>query len=79
MVELCRLLEKGQTLEGAKAQTKLIPLIDELFSEVNPIPVKTALSMMGLCTEEMRLPLCPMSDGAKARLKDMLIKMEILK
>jgi len=79
MAELCRLWEEGRAQEGTKAQLELLPLIDELFSEVNPIPVKTALSMMGYCTEEMRLPLCPLRDSAKAKLKMRLSELGVLK
>lgn len=78
MAKLCRLWEEGRAAEGTKAQLELLPLIDELFSEVNPIPVKTALSMMGYCTEEMRLPLCPLRDNAKARLKKRLSELGVL-
>ena len=39
-----------------------MPVIKALFSEVNPIPVKTAASLMGLCRDEMRLPLTPMEN-----------------
>ena len=47
--------------ETARAlQFQLAPVISLLFSEVNPIPVKAALSMMGLCENHLRLPLTPM-------------------
>jgi 4-hydroxy-tetrahydrodipicolinate synthase len=39
-----------------------------MFVESNPVPVKTALGLMGKCSDEVRLPLCPMSDANKARL-----------
>jgi len=40
-----------------------------LFIESNPIPVKAAVEMMGLCGPEIRMPLVPISDGARARLR----------
>lgn len=43
-----------------------------MFIETNPIPVKTALAMMGKCTEEMRLPLCPMAEANKEKLRQAL-------
>jgi 4-hydroxy-tetrahydrodipicolinate synthase len=54
----------GDWEKGREIQFKLIPLIRSLFIETNPIPVKTALSLMGKCTAELRLPLTPMSEGA---------------
>lgn len=60
-------------LEGARdIHFKLEPLNKAMFLETNPIPVKTALSMMGRINEEFRLPLCPMSTANKDRLKDSL-------
>jgi len=47
----------------------MLGLIRALFLETNPIPVKAALSMMGLCRDELRLPLVPMTDGARAKLR----------
>lgn len=51
---------------------ELFDLHQNLFIETNPIPVKTALSMMGKCTEEMRLPLCAMGEGNKEKLRQVL-------
>ncbi|MDR2087831.1 MAG: 4-hydroxy-tetrahydrodipicolinate synthase [Clostridiales Family XIII bacterium] len=56
--------------EGArKLQLDLKPLIDALFMEVNPIPVKAALWLMGKCEYIYRLPLCPMEEGNLEKLK----------
>ncbi len=49
-------------------QLKYLKLINALFCEVNPVPVKTAMAEMGFCDVEMRLPLCEMEDSNKARL-----------
>jgi len=51
---------------------KLLKLIDALFIETNPIPVKTAASLMGLCSGKMRLPMCDMEDANLAKLKQAL-------
>ena len=59
----------GDWVNGRALQFKLIPLIRSLFIETNPIPVKTALSLMGKCGGELRLPLTPMADGSLAKLK----------
>lgn len=68
MARLCELCENGKLSEAAEEQIALLPLIEALFSEINPIPVKTALSVMGLCTDEMRLPLCHMKTSTKSKL-----------
>jgi 4-hydroxy-tetrahydrodipicolinate synthase len=54
---------KGNWEQGRAIQFKLIPLIRSLFTETNPIPVKTALSLMGKCSGELRLPMTPMAEG----------------
>lgn len=70
--DICELFAKGKVKESAAMQLKYLELINSLFCEVNPIPVKTACALMGMCTEEMRLPLCPMEDNTRARLVNAL-------
>lgn len=53
-------------------QDRLTPLNDVLFKDTNPGPVKYALSVLGLCSEEVRLPLVPPSDVLKARIRGVL-------
>ena len=60
LAEACLL---GHWEKGREYQFELIPLIRSLFIETNPIPVKTALSLMGKCSGELRLPLTPMAEG----------------
>jgi len=67
--QLTRACLDGSWDEGRKVQFQLIPLIRSLFLETNPIPVKTALSLMGKCTGELRLPMTPMAEGNLAKLK----------
>ena len=62
----------GKTEEAKKLHFKLEPLHGAMFIETNPIPVKTALAMMGRISEEFRLPLCPMADANKEKLKKAL-------
>ena len=59
----------GNWDDGRKIQFQLIPLIRSLFIETNPIPVKTALALMGKCTGELRLPMTPMAEGNVKKLK----------
>jgi 4-hydroxy-tetrahydrodipicolinate synthase len=58
--------------EALKLHYKLEPLHGAMFLETNPIPVKTALALMGKIHEEFRLPLCPMADANKEKLKKTL-------
>ena len=58
---LCEAALRGDTATARSTSDALRPVTDALFSEVNPIPVKAALAAMGLCREEYRLPLCPLS------------------
>jgi 4-hydroxy-tetrahydrodipicolinate synthase len=51
---------------------ELLPLMRALFLETNPVPVKAALAMMGFCRDELRLPLLPMSEGLRPRLRQAL-------
>ena len=62
----------GNIIEATKMQLDAIPLINALFAEVNPIPVKAALNIIGYDFGEPRLPLIPASDGVKEKLKYLL-------
>lgn len=62
----------GRKKEAFALHEQLEPLNKVLFVETNPIPVKTAASLMGKCAEEFRLPLCAMSEKNKAALKKVL-------
>ena len=63
---------EGDTKGAAEIQLKAIPLIHALFSEVNPIPVKAALNLMGKEVGPLRMPLCEMEDANKAKLAEEL-------
>ena len=45
-----------------------MPLVKAMFIETNPIPVKEAMGLMGMCSPEMRLPMCPMEEPNKKKL-----------
>ena len=65
-------------LEGAaRLQLKLLPLVDCLFSEVNPIPAKAAVSAMGFGQEHLRLPLTPMEPAGRKKLFEELEKLGV--
>ena len=74
MTSLCRLWREGKTAEAKALQLALIPLCDALFCEVNPIPVKAAMEMLGLCTAEVRLPLAAADEGVRRRVREALEK-----
>ena len=71
-VELCELFFEGDVRGAAELQGRLLPVIDALFSEVNPIPVKAALARMGYGANALRLPLTPMEEGRQAALFESL-------
>ena len=66
--DICQLYFDGKTQDSAKLQLKLLKLANALFCEVNPVPVKTAMGLLGLCGDEMRLPLCEMDDANREKL-----------
>ena len=64
--QLCQSYFDGDLKTAQKLQREAIPLVDALFSEVNPIPVKTAMNLMGLQVGPLRSPMCEMgADNAK--------------
>ena len=62
---LCRLWREGKTDEAKALQLSLIPLCGALFCEVNPIPVKAAMELLGICEGEVRLPLAAAGEGVR--------------
>ena len=67
-VRMCDLWFKGETAASAELQCKYLPLINALFSEVNPIPVKAAMAKMGFCENFLRLPLTQMEEAHAEKL-----------
>ncbi len=59
---------RGDVAEAARLQMYYKPLVDALFSEVNPIPAKAAMAALGLCSDYARLPLTPMEDATRQNL-----------
>ena len=72
--DICELYFSGKVQESAQLQLRLISLIDALFIEVNPIPVKEAVRMMGYPVGECRLPLTELSDAHRAVLAEKMKK-----
>jgi len=78
-VALADLMFAGDFSGAAALQCKLLPLIHSLFSEVNPIPVKAALSEMGFGENYVRLPLIPMTDKNKEILLTRMRELGVIK
>lgn len=78
VAEMCNAWEKGDITKARELHYKLEPLNSAMFIETNPIPVKTALAMMGRIKEEFRLPLCEMSNANKEKLKEVLKSAKII-
>ena len=76
---LCAYALKGDYMKAAALHLKLFPLIKSLFIETNPIPVKTALALMGLCRPEPRLPLTPLSSDNRPTLRKALKEFKLIK
>lgn len=68
MAKMVDAFAAGKLAEARKLHYKMSPLFAALFYETNPIPVKEALGMMGKCTAELRLPLCPMAADTREKL-----------
>lgn len=64
--------------QALRLQLELLPLYKSIFAETNPIGIKYAMSLMGLCKQDVRLPLCPMSESSKIIVKKSLQEQKIL-
>ena len=67
-MQMCEKLFAGDVAGSAKLQTEYLDLINALFCEVNPIPVKAAVAAMGMCENYVRLPLTPMEEKNREKL-----------
>lgn len=70
--EVCQLFFDGKLKESTALQLKLLRIMKTLFIDVNPIPVKEAMNMLGMNVGGCRLPLVEMEDAAKAQLAEVL-------
>jgi len=69
MAEMCNAWFKGDIKRARELHHKMFPLVKALFIETNPIPIKTAMGLLGLCSSELRLPLVPMEEKNFEKLK----------
>ncbi len=78
MVEMTELCLKNDCEAASKLQLEYMDLIDALFIEVNPIPIKTAMNLLGMDVGVLRLPLCDMEEENLARLQQALQQKKLL-
>lgn len=76
--DMCASYMAGDREKALELQMKSLPLVDALFSEVNPIPVKRALNLLGIEVGSLRAPLCEMSDANAAVLKQAMVEYGLL-
>ena len=70
IVSLLKAFEDGDLSKARSVNLKIMPIVRALFIETNPIPVKTAIALMGYCDPGLRLPMCAMEDAYLAKLKE---------
>ncbi|MCX7817289.1 MAG: 4-hydroxy-tetrahydrodipicolinate synthase [Syntrophales bacterium] len=79
MAAMIDAFEAGDINKARELHYKMVPLIDMLFIETNPAPVKAALAMMGKIEYEIRLPLCKLSDANYDKLRQAMINYGLIK
>ena len=70
--DMCHRFFRGDVAGARKLQLDYLPLVNALFCEVNPIPVKAACAAMGLCEDYLRLPLTPMETANRVKLLNLM-------
>jgi len=78
VARLYNLVQEDKWLEARELHYHLMTLNDAVFMEINPAPVKTALGMMGRISPEVRLPLAPLSDANRERLRSILMQYDLI-
>lgn len=78
MAEMCALMNKGEYKKALEIHYKYHELFKALFYETNPVPVKAALSMMGMIEEEYRLPMVKMGEDNKQKLKAVMQELKLI-
>jgi len=77
--DLCEHWFRGNIEKARELHLKMFPLVKALFIETNPIPIKTAMGMLGLCSDELRLPLVSMDEKNKEKLHQALKNYGLIK
>ena len=79
VVKMIDAFNEGNKEKAQEIDAKLAPLVKSMFIETNPIPVKTAMSLLEMCSAELRLPLCEMDEENSEKLKVALNNYGLLK
>jgi 4-hydroxy-tetrahydrodipicolinate synthase len=79
MHDLASACAHGDYAAARKIHYRLLHLMNLNFMESNPVPVKAAMALMGLCEESYRLPMCPPSDGTREAMRAALKELELLR
>ncbi len=77
--EMTAACQRGDWNEARRLHYRLLPLMRALFLETNPIPIKAAMAMTGYCREDIRLPLLPMTDAARGKLRAVMQQVGLLR
>ena len=77
-VAMVRAARDGDYTRARKLHYELLPLIQALFTETNPIPIKAAMAMLGKCAPELRMPLTPITEPNRKRLEAVLREQGLL-
>ena len=78
MMDLFDAVQKGDTVQASGIDSRLAPVYDALFMETNPVPVKAALGLMGICGKEVRMPLITASEATLQQLKPIMRVFELI-
>jgi 4-hydroxy-tetrahydrodipicolinate synthase len=70
--------KEGNFAAAARLQQQLMPLHMALFTEPSPAGIKYAASLLGHCDEYCRLPIVPLSDGAKSAIRDAMSRLDLI-
>jgi 4-hydroxy-tetrahydrodipicolinate synthase len=77
MAQIHNLFKAGEGEAARELNATLEPLFDALTVTTNPIPIKGALQMLGICSERMRLPMVPLDDAQRAVVRDALVQLDL--
>ena len=78
MLDIFDAVRSNDLVRARGLDSYLVPVYSALFAETNPVPVKAALGLMGLCSPEVRMPLVQASDATRAMLKPIMRKFELI-
>ncbi len=79
VADMVAAFEKGDVKGAQRLHYKMLPLVKAMFIETNPIPVKTAMGLLGMCEPGLRLPMCPLSDENAEKLRKALVEYGLLR